>query len=98
MTETKSQRIARSYVAGAVSLLDQFQHPYGSPTMPEDLEAAAALLELARKTLDGGVVKREKIAERTRERFSKPKPKSRTRKKRPTPGAFAAPRAAADVD
>lgn len=75
MAETKSQRIARSYIAGAIALLEELQYPAMSHRLARDLVAPIKMLEDARELVDHRDVEREKIAERVRERFSKPKSK-----------------------
>lgn len=96
--ETESQRVARSYLAGALSLLEGMDRPYGGITKAEDLEAPMALLVLAGSRLGGKDDAREKKIAGDRGRRAKAKTKPRPRPRKHTAGAFAAPRAAADVD
>lgn len=96
--ETDRVRKARSYIAGALWLLDECHRPFGGATVAEDLDAGMALLELARTTLDGKDAAREKKNAGDRARRAKAKPKPKAAKRKHTPGAFAAPRAAGEMD
>ena len=96
MQETEKLRKARSFIAGAVSLLDGMQHPYSGIREGKELEAPVALLELARQTLDAKDEAREKKNAGDRARRAKPKPKPKLAKRKYTPGAFAAPSAAGE--
>lgn len=84
MAETEKVRKARSYIAGALSLLDGMQRPYGGILEGKELEAPQALLDLARATLDGKPAAREKKDAGDRERRAEApvKPKPRPRKRR----------------
>lgn len=95
MATTEKQRIAKSYVAGAVALLEELQGPYGADLRPNDLAPPMKLLDCAAGLVDGKDEKREKKNAGDRARRAKPKPKTRRRAKAPTPSAYKSARDAA---
>jgi hypothetical protein len=84
VTETEKERKARSFIAGALSLIDGMQHPYGGITQGKELAAPMALLELAASTLDGKDEKRE--AKNAGDRARRAKAKTAPKKARPKKG------------
>jgi hypothetical protein len=81
VVETEKQRKARSYIAGAVKLLDELQYFHGGLSKGSELDAPVALLELARSTIDGRDEAREKKNARDRERRAKAKTQPKAKPK-----------------
>lgn len=92
--ETKKERTVKSYIAGAVSLLDEWQHGYSGTPKAEDLAPPMALLESARELLDGGSAARELKNAGDRARRAKVKtrtwspPKKKSSPRRPAAGGI----------
>lgn len=73
MPETKTQRLAKSYLAGAMKLLDVLQFPGVPAVTPEELEPVEHLIGRARELVDGRADKRERKNAGDRKRRAKKK-------------------------